>query len=591
MKRFFLLLFSLVFLIFPQVAHADEGWEIENFHADIAIQESGKIRIVETISVDFGYQTKHGIYRFIPYLYRNKQGETYTDVTIESVLQNNKKATYKLSQDNGHKQLKIGDKDKTIMGKNVYTITYIVTGVLRGFPEYDELYWNVTGNKWGVPIQKAEAVVTMPVSGITNSVCYEGPAGSRESCSLEVPSSQLATFATTKSLSSGEGLTIAVNYKKGLIPLVTVPKPKTFLEKFLAPTSLLTVTVSAVVGIGLVWLLWYHKGRDYWFSGTLFAPEGEKGKPKPVGAHETVTVEFTPPEKLRPAEMGVLKDERADTLDVVATLIDLATRGYLTITEVPKKWLFGSVDYLFTKTTPKHTRKSLPLLSYEQLLLDKLFEGRNSTKMSTLKKTFYDELEAVKKALYKEVVAKGFFLESPESVRTKYITIGVLSVIGSVVVTGVAIATESVRLADIAVAGILTAISLLASATSMPRKTAYGRELLRRSRGYYLFIDGAETYRQRFFEKKNMFNEVMPYAIVFGLTKKFAKQMHEMGIEPKQSDWYVSSQPLRSAAFVSSMNSFSQSMSTAIASTPSSSGSSSGGSSGGGFGGGGGGSW
>jgi len=133
---------------------------------------------------------------------------------------------------------------------------------------------------------------------------------------------------------------------------------------------------------------------------------------------------------------------------------------------------------------------------------------------------------------------------------------------------------------------------LLVMSRFMPRRTAYGRELYRRVKGYNLFISTAEKYRQRFFEKKNMFNEVLPYAITFGLTEKFAKQMHDIGLEPSTSGWYVGTNNFNTASFASNINSFSSSMSNAMASTPSSSGGfSGGGSSGGGFGGGGGGSW
>ncbi len=50
-------------------ATADEGWVIERFHVDIAIQKSGQFKVIETIAVDFGDLEKHGIFRDIPYRY------------------------------------------------------------------------------------------------------------------------------------------------------------------------------------------------------------------------------------------------------------------------------------------------------------------------------------------------------------------------------------------------------------------------------------------------------------------------------------------------------------------------------------------
>lgn len=591
MKRLFFLILSFFFLISPHLAFADGGWVIENFHSDIAIQDSGKVRVVETISADFRNEQKHGIYRDIPYEYESDGKKTYTEVTIESVVQNNEDAKYSVSETNGYKELKIGDANKLLTGRNVYTITYTVTGVLRGFGDHDELYWNVTGDKWDVFIHKADAIVTLPKEAITQITCFEGVSGSQAPCASKLASPQLATFSTSGMLGSSEGLTVAVAYKKGAIPLLTAKPPKTFFEKLISWESLMTILTVFLIGFVTLAALWYRKGRDFWFAGNLFGTKAEKGKAKPIGAHETVSVEFVPPENLRPAEMGVLMDERADTLDVVATIIDLASRGYLTITEVPKKWLFGKVDYLLTKTTPKTRRKSTPLLAYEQLLLDKLFFGRTQIKTSSLKQTFYKDLEEVKQALYDNVITKGFFSENPEKVRGKYKAAGFILLFIIFFVITYSTSLLSIFWDDLLIGAGLIGVLLLLQSRFMPRKTAYGREMLRRSKGYYLFVNQAEKYRQRFFEKKNMFNEIMPYAIMFGLTKKFAQQMHEMGIEPSQTGWYVSPHPFNAGVFASNMTSFSSSMSSAIASAPSSSGGFSGGSSGGGFGGGGGGSW
>src|SRR5438876_5156746 len=99
-----------------------------------------------------------------------------------------------------------------------------------------------------------------------------------------------------------------------------IERPKMFWEKLIARPSLVTILGIFIIGVGTVYSLWYREGRDFWFAGNLFGTKDEKGTIKPLGSHETISVEFTPPEKLRPAEIGVLMDERADTRDVVATL-------------------------------------------------------------------------------------------------------------------------------------------------------------------------------------------------------------------------------------------------------------------------------
>ncbi len=132
---------------------------------------------------------------------------------------------------------------------------------------------------------------------------------------------------------------------------------------------------------------------------------------------------------------------------------------------------------------------------------------------------------------------------------------------------------------------------------AMPRKTADGEELLRRIRGFRMYMDTAETQRQRFAERENIFAEYLPYAIVFGLVSKWAGAFEGLDTEKAVASWYTGSSFTNIGAFSSGLADFSSSVSSVISTAPASTGGSSGssgfsgGSSGGGGGGGGGGSW
>lgn len=587
MKRILLALLLLFLFFFVPPVSADEGWEIDRFQSSITVEQSGKVSVVETIVVDFKDLEKHGIFREIPIAYESNGNNLYTELTVESVQQNGEPIRYEESRSDGYMHLKIGDPDKTITGKQVYSIHYSAKGVLRSYSEYDELYWNITGDTWPVPINRAEAVVTLPRDGILQTTCFEGYSGSTALCQKTIEDGKTARFTSYGPLGEAQGLTVVVGYQKGMVPILAVERPKTFWEKFIEWPSLATLFVVLFGGVGTVLYKWHTEGRDYWFGQNIFGKKDDQGNVKPIGGHETITVEFTPPEKLRPAELGVLMDERAHTHDVVATIIDLATRGYLTITEIPKKWIFGKVDYKLTKKQKAET----DLLGYEKKLLHNLFKSSNEVTISALKQTFYDELKEVKEELYKEVVSKGLFPKDPEKVRNNYLVFGIVFLVIGGVIIGWTIESDFIFGADFALGVMVVGAMLMLMSNVMPRRTAYGRELYRRSRGYHLFINTAEKHRQKFFERKNMFNEVLPYAIVFGLTEKFANQMKEIGVQPSTTGWYSGVHGFHAGSFGSSMNDFSNSMSSAMASAPSSSGGFSGGSSGGGFGGGGGGSW
>lgn len=586
MKRLIALLFLILFFTFAKPVLA-EDFVIDSFNSRINIQNDGIVAVEETLNVDFSQNQKHGIFRDIPYIYQGTNGEkTYTEVTVSDVLRNNANEKYETQRDEDNIRIKIGDPDRTISGKHVYRISYTVKGVLISFPDHDEFYWNATGNEWPTTIGKATATITLPKDGLEKAACYQGYKGSIGECTARITSKSAAEFSTTELLESHQGMTIVAGYTKGLVPILTVARPKTFWEKFIEWPSQLTFWTGILGAAGFVVYTWYKKGRDPWLGHGGALSQTTQERLKPIGAHETVVVEFTPPDNLRPAEIGVLMDERAHTHDVIATIIDLATRGFLTITEVPKKWVFGSVDYELIKVK-KDTAK---LLQYEKVLLDNLFESGDSVKISSLKKTFYDELKEVKDQLYSDLIEKKFFPKNPEKVWENYFAIGFVLLIFGGVGLSLTIPNDLVFLADVSFALIVAGVLLVIFAKFMPRRTAEGRELYRRARGYRLFIDRAEKYRQRFFEKKNLFNEVLPYAIMFGLTDKFTHAMKDMGVKP-DTTWYHSSRPFTYSSFNSGMNSFVTGVGTAIASTPSSSGGFSGGSSGGGFGGGGGGSW
>ncbi len=590
MKKLIVILLSVFFLFqHNSFARAQSSWVINNFDSTITVNYSGRVSIHEVIDADFNSAEKHGIYRDIPIVYEDSSGnKTYTTIDVQRVEQDGRSAKYKLTNNDAYLRIRIGDANTTLTGPHTYTITYEATGVLRSFNDYDELYWNVTGNKWEAPIEKATARVRLGVNILRNT-CFEGYAGSTSPCSLVETSRNESTFANTTVLNPGDGLTIVVGYEPGVIPILIVPPPKSITDDIGSVPSILAFFIGLVGGLGIVFMLWWKQGRDYWSRVSNLLGKSDTSEIKPLGAHETVVVEFESPDKLRPAELGVLLDERADTLDVTATIIDLAGRGYLTITEVPKKWIFGSTDYTLEKKNADREK----LLPYEKLLLDNLFTSADTVKLSSLKKTFYDDLAEVKKALYRDIIDKKLFFKNPETTRTIYLGVALgMFILGGLFIF-IGATTIVAPLLTFGIGFFISAIVMIFVSRFMPRRTAYGRDIYRRAKGFREFIDGAEQYRQQFFEKKNLFNDLLPYTIIFGLTDKFAKAMKDIGVEQKQPVWYSGSRPFNSAVFASDINSFSKSLSSAMASTPSSSGgfSSGGGFSGGGFGGGGGGSW
>lgn len=584
---YFVILISLIaisFSVTPQTTQADEGWKIESFDSRITLHSDGIVSVIETLNVDFN-EAKHGIYRDLPLSYSNNGSETGSDIRVNTVEMDQKPIPYDQTSNRANLQLKIGDPDKSIDGHHTYRITYTVKGVLKHYGVYDELYWNVTGHEWPVAINRASAAISLPGPEIIQFNCYKGEFGSASECDSEKTDDQTIRFSASELSSIGEGMTVAVGYTAGLVPILTVDPPQTVWQAIGAWPSIFGFVVTFVVGTALILKKWWQRGRDKWYGHKALA-EGPEST-MPLGAKESIAPELSSPTDLRPAELGTLVDEQADTLDVTSTIVDLASRGYLTITEEAKKWRFGSNDYLLTQKKKSDEK----LLKYEKILLDALFSKGGEIRLSDLKNSFYDDLAKVKSALYDEVVKKGLFTTSPESVRNLYIGFGIGILILGIILLIVGLTNIiSVLIGSGAGLSFLGVLCLIFS-NAMPARTAKGRHLYRQARGYELFINSAEKYPAQFAERENLFTEVLPYAIVFGATKKLAKAMEVLHLKPPQPNWYYGVHPFHASAFAVDVNHFSSTLSSAMASSPSSSGSGGGGSSGGGFGGGGGGSW
>jgi uncharacterized membrane protein len=203
--------------------------------------------------------------------------------------------------------------------------------------------------------------------------------------------------------------------------------------------------------------------------------------------------------------------------------------------------------------------------------------------------------------LYDDVTREGWFRGDPSSVRTRWAFYGLLLAAAGGGLTWLLATRTSYGLLGVAV--LVSGVLLLALAPRMPARTAKGTALLAQANGFRTYLEKAEANQIRFEEGEDIFSRYLPYAIVFGVTERWAKVFAELaasGATLATPTWYIGSGYAQGllfnyAAFGSSMDNFSTSTSGSIAAaTPSSSGSSGfggGGFSGGGGGGGGGGSW
>lgn len=562
MKKLFLIIFTLVTLFLPRAVHAQASEQIHNFEDKININQDGSIAVTEKIEYYFS-APRHGIVRTIPEVKTNASGKqfkmTYRDFAVTDETGN----TYNFTRtDEGNTiNLKVGDAGRTITGTHWYYISYKALGALTYFSDHDELYWNVNGNDWEIPILAVQATVTLPDNDnkqLKTSVCYTGIKGSGASDCQAGVDTNTYTFTGTKALEAGEGLTVVAGFPKGI---AAVLEPKEIVPFFSTLIGKITGIVIFVLFIFfmifwyiaypvIIFVKWYRHGRD----------------PKP--AMGVTSAWFDAPtirlgRHLPPGETAALVHQGADREDITATIIDLARRGYLNIVEKKKgDWWFMNIN------KPKDDE---PLLAYEKYLYNGLFEDGDELQ---LKEADLVTLSAeTKKQINTQLVADNLFVKDPGAIKVFYTMIGVFAML-----------TFNIPLT----------LSAFIFGMSMPKKTPLGAQLEAVSESLRNFLSSQEKKLTFQADKQMMFERLLPYAIAYGVEKIWATRFAAFDI--RKPDWY---QPygggtFNSLIFLSSFNSVSRGFASAMTPTSSSSGFSSGGSggfSGGGGGGGGGGSW
>jgi uncharacterized membrane protein YgcG len=593
------LLLTFVVIVTPAPA-AGQGFvfeETERFDVRIEIESSGDLLVTETIRQQFGDTPRHGIFRYIPN--RLRYDEEYDRVyPIELVSVETSPGTpddVETSEEQGNFVIRIGDPDVEITGRHTYEITYRVEGAMNGFESHDELYWNAVGDRWEQQIREADVVVVGPAK-IDRVACFRGPFGSTQRCGRAEIKNGRCVFADAN-LPPFNAMSVVVALPPGTVASTApILDERWSLDKAFSRTG---ATVGGAIGLlaliagGIGVLLW-RRGRDVRYRGSQIdqvvgGPVDTGTQAVPLFERGTPVVEFAPPEELRPGQVGTLVDEEAHTLDVSATIVDLAVRKHLVIEEIPKKWLLGKADWRFRRLPAPERDHMLP---YESRLLEGLFEDADEVELSALRKHFAERLQKVKDALYDDMVSRKWFLRRPDRVRQAWTVFGILVLAAGIAIT--IVLAYFTKLGLLGIPLVIGGILLLAGAKRMPARTAKGTAMTRRVNGFRVVIEKAEEHMAKWAEQENVFTRFLPYAVVFGVTDKWAKAFEALGELPDDMSWYVSSRPFVFSDFGESIDSFTITTSGTIASTPAGSGSSGfggGGSSGGGGGGGGGGSW
>ncbi len=615
---------TVVSHIYPattQAQSAPEKFEltperIESFQSEAVLYPSGDLEIIETIT-HVTPAPKHGIYRYVPFRYRQEltEGWTLTSLPLRNISIERKDSDdipYEESTENGNFFWKIGDPDETYTGSKEYHIEYTITEALAS---NGLLRWNVTGDGWQLPLENVSASLRLSEefssdAKILKRNCVVGVpgAGKDDECETITGESTTLNVAETR-LAQNETMTVEITIPKSVAPSIgSLERWSRFIRD--------NWFWGLVFIPGLVMTLaWYRYGRDEVFYTPPSDPTSESLAQKPTTKESLFSWDrispraplvLQPPAGITPAEATFILQESVDTKALPAELLILAQKQLLSIEREEEdqsllskaKAFFGQNQpvFRFTKETGANNRLK-QLTPAQRTLYEDLFDNRDAVTTEELRGEFYKTVSQFETDVRERSMRQGWYHQKPMQQRGLGLAAaGVLSAIA--LFGGITSAALLVPIANLTWIGLWTLSAALAAwcGYHLPRRTAVGhywrsqlvglRETIKRGR-----------WREKIKEKHLFVDEVLPFAVGLGVVTALAKDLDDLGIAPP--DYATGMLTGTHAGTAGDLSSASESLAsfqdvtTSSLSYNPSSGSSSGGgfSSGGGVGGGGGGSW
>jgi len=509
----FLLALVLALVLTPTtLAQSGKTVTVRQRNATITLQSNGDAQFVETWVVDFQNGPFTFAFREIP---KNKlrdvidfqvsEGDQPLRVETDKTDSAYKFTWYFPATNQGA---------KFFSDVHTFTLRYTVRGAARIYPQGDQFWWKFIEANRAYTIDSSQVVLHLPAkfgADQLKATTYLG--------TTEVAGAQIINGSTIE-YNGGPFPPQSTWEIRAQFPHVITAPPEAWqqiddqIERTAAQNNFYAVVATVLLGIGgplLLLVLWYLVGRD-----------------KPT----TFAAEFLskPPDDTPPGVVGTLLDEHADLQDILATIADLAQRGFLRIRESDA---FGTPAYERTNLSDDH------LAPFEKETLDALLRGNPFRRLDDVRGSFYSYLPDLQRMLYDQVVARGFFPSSPFATRARYYNIGKWGAL-LVPILGAPAYCFTFVLAPLAFLPLLILelffIGLVLLSRVMPQRTPKGALAAAQWNAFKRYLANIEKYTQ-VNEAKNQFASYLSYAIAFGLEKRWIENFQK--VATPAPTWYI----------------------------------------------------
>jgi len=391
-------------------------------------------------------------------------------------------------------------------GAGPVTLSYRVEGAaFRTDEQTTTLNWRLLQGL-NLPVRSFDAVVTTP--GLFRSVdCYAGAPAAPGPCGSYAGGTHDDPFPVFSDGPRGQGevVGVVVRFDSRLVAANEDRHRVWTLDNAFsaAPLPLGLAALAALLGGLGYWWLHRRFGRDA--AGA--ALPATVGTFRPVGDGQSA---FTLTDDLRPGEVGTLADERVDPIDVTASVLDLAVRNHLRVTQLPRGGEFKPTEWEF-----RRVESGAALLPFEKTLLDVVAPADGSPRrLGELGPLLGRALPTIQAQLYDEVVGKGWFAARPDRTRGRWARLGWVALAASVVVAGLLVAFTSFGLLGLVLVALAAGVGVLGQA--MPARTAKGTSTLAGLGVLRGLLLTQPTDQMPVGREHEELSSVLPYAVVLG---------------------------------------------------------------------------
>lgn len=351
---------------------------IQSFDVLIHVEPSGEVLVTERIAVMAeGKEVVRGIFRDIPTRYSLGYGmRRNTPLTLISALRDGQPENVAQLPLENAVRLRFGSASVVLEpGLYHYELTYRMDAQLLHHRSVDELYWNVTGNDWRMPIQRASVEVVLPdTAQIEATHGYTGYRGMRgNNYEIVEQEANRLRMVTNRELPPGQGFTVALAWQAGL---VARPGWWAQVRDLYADNIRLILFMAAFAGLVLFYvMLWWTVGRGP--AKGVIIPLFELGKGvSPIMAGYVW-------------RRGVDMDKQGvRSLSIMFT--DLAIRGLLRLERDSKGLLLsrGEASQDELREEERRVLDALFVRGEDSLLLQDRYEPRMGKALASLRQAF-----------------------------------------------------------------------------------------------------------------------------------------------------------------------------------------------------------